>query len=437
MQQLSQMESFVFVPTAAAVGGLRLGKLTLFLSSTLVVLAFIPLVPPVDVLEGGITTRGFIEFGLMIAGLLFLATHAASRQELWFDFRAPAFVLVSVFTFWAVLSSIWSPNPILTVAKSAELWGSAVVAAMLVALAVRMRPKANLAAVLGLSLVAVVAGMILANVFIWGTALPNTGDAALPLDIIDEELSLERPRLLLAYAHPLLTGDLLSLAVICLVASNLRRVLKVILIPGLLVLLWLTDARGPTGGLIVALIAMTTLMLRRNDVRALVLMLTLSSCLAVALVFQNQLPAAVAPLISDDVPTLNSRTDLWERTVTHIFNQPVLGTGYYGSRYVLVKDFYWAGHAHNSFLEVQLTTGLIGSLMLIGFVMYLFKEIVTTRNVLLLGVTLHCLIQGMLNPLLFYPGLAMFVVTVAALNARADNDAIGSRAGALNSGVVY
>src|SRR5688572_23782952 len=218
MQQLSQMERFVFVPTPAAVGGLRLGELTLFLSSALVVLAFIPLVPPVDVLEGGITTRGFIEFGLMIAGLLFLATYAAVRQQLWFDFRTPAFVLVSVFTFWAVLSSIWSPNPILTVAKSAELWCIAVVAALLVALAQRMQPKPNLGAVLGLSLVAVIAGMILANLFIWGMALPNTGDAALPLDIIDEEPSPERPRLMLAYAHPLLTGDLLSLAVICLVA---------------------------------------------------------------------------------------------------------------------------------------------------------------------------------------------------------------------------
>ena len=422
MQQLSQMERFVFVPTPAAVGGLRLGKLTLFLSSALVVLAFIPLVPPVDVLEGGITTRGLIEFGLMIAGLLFLVTYAANRQQLWFDFRTPAFVLISVFTFWAVLSSIWSPNPVLTVAKSAELWCIAVVAALLVALAQRMHPKLNLGAVLGLSLVAVIAGMILANLFIWGTALPNTGDGALPLDLIDEEPSPERPRLMLAYAHPLLTGDLLSLAVICLVASNLRKVLKVVLIPGLMVLLWLTDARGPTGGLIVALIAMTTLMLRRNDVRGLALTLTLSTCLAVALVFQNQLPAAVAPLISDDVPTLNSRTDLWEKTVTHIFNQPILGTGYYGSRYVLVKDFYWAGHAHNSFLEVQLTTGLIGSLMLIGFVLYLFREIVITRSVLLLGVTMHCLIQGMLNPLLFYPGLAMFVVTVAALNARAQHE---------------
>ena len=239
----------------------------------------------------------------------------------------------------------------------------------------------------------------------------------MPLQLIGEEPALERPRLILAYQHPLLTGDLLALTAICLSVSDLRKLWKALLIPAVLALFWLTGSRGPTGGLLVAMAALAALKLRRNDVRAVAVMLAISIVLAVALFLQASLPAAFRSLVTDDVPTLNSRTELWAKTLSHVLEQPLLGTGYYASRYVLVKDFEWGGHAHNSILEVQLTTGLIGSLLLCAFVLYLFKVILTTRNALLLGVTLYCLIQGTLNPLLFYPGVAMFVITIAALQA--------------------
>jgi O-antigen ligase len=247
--------------------------------------------------------------------------------------------------------------------------------------------------------------------------LPTTGNWSLPLEIIGEEVSVERPRLILAYQHPLLSADLLALSAICLFVSDLRNVWKALLIPGVLALFWLTGARGPTGGLLVAMGALAFLKLKKNDVRVIVVMLVISLGLAVALFFQDRLPAAVSSLMSDDVPTLNSRTELWAKGLSHVSEQPILGTGYYASRYLLVKDFEWGGHAHNSFLEVQLTTGVIGLLMLCAFLLFVFKEILVTRNALLLGVTLYCLIQGTLNPLLFYPGVAMFVITIAVLNA--------------------
>ena len=266
-------------------------------------------------------------------------------------------------------------------------------------------------------MVAVICGLLAANIFLWGQPLPTTGDGSLPLDIIGEELAPDRPRLILAYQHPLLTGDLLSLATICLFVSDLRKGWKAVLILGLLVLLWLSDARGPTGALMVAMTALAILKLRKNDVRALAVMLAISTCLAVALFCQHRLPAALNSVVTDDVSTLNSRTELWATTLSHIVKQPLLGTGYYASRYLLVKDFEWAGHAHNSFLEVQMTTGILGLLMLCAFVIYLFREILTSMNALLLGATLYCLIQGTLNPLFFFPGIAMFVITIAALNA--------------------
>ena len=386
-----------------------------------IVLAFVPLVPGVDALEGGVTTRGVIEFGLILSGLALMAVYLKWQGAFSFDLKSPVFLLISLFCFWGVVSSIWSPNPVLTIAKSAELWCISLVAVMFTTLVMRSNmTKGKLETVLALSMVAVICGLVVANLFYWGVPLPTTGDASLSFDLIGEEPSLDRPQLILAYQHPLLTADLLALSVIGLFLSDLRKRWKFILIPGVLMLLWLTDARGPTGGLLVAMVALAVLKLRGNNLRAIAVMLAISIGLAAVLLFQNSLPAAFASLMTDDVSTLNSRTDLWAGSLPQVLARPILGTGYYASRYVLIKDFKWAGHAHNSFLEVQITTGVIGLLILGGFVLYLFREILTTRNALLLGVTLYCLIQGMLNPLFFNPGLAMFVLTIASIHAGFD-----------------
>jgi O-antigen ligase len=388
----------------------------LVVASAAIVLAFVPLVPPVEALEGGMTTRGIIEFGLILAGLALLAIYLKLQGAFSFEVQRPGFLLISLFVFWSVLSSLWSPNPLLTIAKAAELWALALAAMMIVTLAARSHfSEGKLETILALSMIAVVGGLIVANIFYWGKPFPTTGDSSLALDVFGDELSEERPRLILAYQHALLSADLLAITIICLFVSRLKQVLKGALMAGLLALFWLTNARGPAIALTVALVSLAILKVRRNNVRAIAVMLAISLALAGVLVFQDQLPAVLRSAMTDDVYTLNSRTELWAGTLKSVLAQPILGTGYYASRYVLIKDFSWAGHAHNSFLEVLLTTGLIGLLILFAFVGYVFKEISRTRSALLLGITLYCLIQGMLNPLFFYPGLAMFVLTIALL----------------------
>lgn len=395
---------------------LPVGGARLVLALAAMVLAFVPLVPPVDALEGGMTSRGIIEFGLILTALALLAIYLKLQGGFSFDAKSPAFLLITAYCWWCTVSAIWSPNPILTAAKGAELWCIALAAMMVATLALRSNfSDGKLATLLALSMVVVIGGLIVANVFYWGRPLPSTGDPSLRFDVLGEEFSEDRPRLILAYQHALLTADLLAVAIISLFASDLRRLFKAILLPALLALFWLTDARAATVGLIISLLAMMFLKLGRNSVRAIAVML--SSCLAVSglLIFQDRLPAMVRPFLSDDLFTLNSRTELWSKTLTYICAQPILGTGYFGSRYLLLKDFSFAGHAHNSFLEVQLTTGLIGLLLLCAFVGLVAKEIFTTRSVLLMGIAIYCVIQGMVNPVLFSPGLGMFAVTLAVI----------------------
>jgi O-antigen ligase len=415
-------------PNAAPFLPVRGWQITLGLAA--LVLAFVPLVPPVDALEGGATSRGFIEFGLILTTLVLLAIYLKVQGAFSFDVKSPAFLIISAYCWWCMVSAIWSPNPILTIAKAGELWCITLAALMTVTLALRSNfSEARLATVFALAMIAVICGLIVANVFYWGKPLPSTGDSALAMELLGESFSEERPRLILAYQHALLTADLLALAIISLIASDLRKIFKAILLPGLLALLWLTDARGATIGLATSLLALALLKLGRNSTRAIAVMSSLSVAVAALLVFQDRLPALVRPFMTDDVLTLNSRTELWSKTITYIFAQPILGTGYFASRYLLIKDFDFAGHAHNSFLEVQLTTGLIGLLMLCAFLVLIAREIFATRHAWLLGVTLYCLIQGMVNPIFFTPVLAMFAVTLALTYAGLKKSSAGDPVG--------
>jgi len=420
MQLSSEIKPYWLRATAEANGDslLPVGGGRLMVALAAVVLAFVPLVPPVEALEGGLTSRGILEFGLIFMALGLLAIYLKMQGAFSFEVKTPAFLIISAFCWWSMLSSIWSLNPILTIAKGLELWCVALAALMVATLVLRSNfAEGKLETILALSLIAVIGGLILANIFYWGKPLPSTGDASLPLDLLGEELTEDRPRLILAYQHALLTADLLAMAIICLFASSLQKIFKAVLMPGLLALFWLTDARGATAGLTISLLALAILKLRRNSARMIAAMLGLTLTVAGLLVFQDRLPALVKPLVTDDLFTLNSRTELWSKTLTYISAQPILGAGYFASRYLLIKDFSWAGHAHNSFLEVQLTTGLIGLGILCAFLLLIVKEVFTTRNALLVGVTLYCLIQGMVNPIFFNPGLAMFAITLAVMHA--------------------
>ena len=423
MQLSSEINPWPYAMTGASAAPLlpvRGWQITLALAA--LVLAFVPLVPPVEALEGGMTSRGFIEFGLILTSLALLAIYLKLQGGFSFDVKSPAFLIVSAYCWWCMISAIWSPNPILTVAKAAELWCIVLAALMAVTLALRSNySDGKLAAVFALAMIAVIAGLIVANIFYWGRPLPSTGDSALARELLGETFSEDRPRLILAYQHALLTADLLAMAIISLVASDLRKIFKAILLPGLFALLWLTDARGATIGVAISILALAFLRISRNSTRVIAVMSSLSVAIAGLLVFQDRLPAMVRPLMTDDVLTLNSRTELWSKTLTYIFAQPILGTGYFASRYLLIKDFDFAGHAHNSFLEVQLTTGLVGLLMLCAFLALIAKDIFRTRNALLVGVTLYCLIQGMVNPIFFSPVLAMFAVTFAVIYAGLKN----------------
>src|SRR6185369_10194026 len=71
--------------------------LLLIIPLAAIVLAFVPLVPPVEALEGGVTSRGVIEFGLILIALAMLAISLKQQGAFSFDVKNAAFLVISMF----------------------------------------------------------------------------------------------------------------------------------------------------------------------------------------------------------------------------------------------------------------------------------------------------------------------------------------------------
>jgi exopolysaccharide production protein ExoQ len=97
------------------------------------------------------------------------------------------------------------------------------------------------------------------------------------------------------------------------------------------------------------------------------------------LAFGFDINSKVAGAIGRD-PTLTGRTDIW-KILLSMHTNPLLGTGYesfwLGPRLAWVWEKYAPGlnEAHNGYLEVYLNLGLIGLLLLAGFLIATYRNI--------------------------------------------------------------
>jgi O-antigen ligase len=64
--------------------------------------------------------------------------------------------------------------------------------------------------------------------------------------------------------------------------------------------------------------------------------------------------------VSENAMSFDGRTDLWKKAVELLPTVPVLGYGFEGDRDLMLKVASWSGSAHNSYLEIALSSGLIG-----------------------------------------------------------------------------
>ena len=398
-------------------GGLSRSHLVLLAYLTLMGAAFLPVFEGYDPLREGITSRRAYEIGLMGLGTALLASYVAFRATPSLRYAKSEIHVLVGFALLAFASSLWSLSPVLTMVKAGQLIVIAFGAALLVPLS-RRHPRVlrDLPYLIALSVLGLVSVYLGVNYLVWGTAVPYV------------EIENGPVRLLLGYAHPLVSGNLAVLGVIGLLASNRGIPAKALLAAPLIGVLLATNARASMVGLLVALACMSLLNPDPVGRRRLVAALAIAYASYLTLTLAGVSMAALAESFEkysrwESIQGLSGRVELWSYTLGRILDRPMLGVGYEAGRYVLLQYAPWAATAHNSFLDIAVGTGILGLLLLFLFSIELLRTIRWTRDALLMGVAAQTYVYGMTSMALFVPSFGMLVlilsITRAALLARA------------------
>ena len=170
------------------------------------------------------------------------------------------------------------------------------------------------------------------------------------------------------HTHPAVAGVLLSISVLVLVHQASRRSVTYRLFPrrAYKVLLALnvfalvaTKTRGAGIACLAGVVVWTYLRVPLHQRRMALVVLGVTLPLAAATLAASVMAYLVRGEGVDQLLELNSRLDLWKEAALALLERPVFGHGYFSTREIFL-DSIGLGGSHNAFIEVAVTTGLLG-----------------------------------------------------------------------------
>ncbi|MGG5817700.1 O-antigen ligase family protein [Falsiroseomonas sp. HW251] len=391
-----------------------------------IVLAFHQVLPKPPATSSDFSPSRGLELLLIGAAVLIAMTLPARRHALppvsgW------AMGLVLSFAGWAFITSIWSPLPLTGAVKAIELAAISVVGWRIASSAPgegEERRRAVSDAVLR-ALMFAVAVLIVCNTIAMRNPLPI---------VTDEEPGFsnegQRDRLMLGFNHPLSSAAMLAFGVVFAYDTNLKPASKVAAMGFLGVLLLLCDARGLTAAIPVGIALGLWFRAKPSLIIAwigLIAVVAVVGGVALLLAYVDPVTLLIRAF-GEDAVTLNSRAGLWAYVIDIAMQYPLGGVGFFGTRFYILAAFPFAGHAHNSFLEVFVSTGLPGLALLLGFVGLAIGRLLRSGDPLLAGLMPLVLAEGNLNPLFFVPAVPMMLFTLALFVASPREASASSRA---------
>lgn len=278
---------------------------------------------------------------LAIGGWLFLTV---ARPPRWRPFPSPLTAMWALVLVLAT-SALWAPSPTLGLARGSQL---IVTAGLVTAIARRAGPQTWHRVAHGFVLL-ITLGVALGLVYRRPPEQQLTG------------------RFMWLYGHPVVSGSLLVLSALFLLAwildRNLPRFLPTPAYPVLFVVhfvaLLATETRGSVLAFVVGAAVLVWLWASRSR-RADLLLLTLVGLPAVIAVGWPALKAfALRGETASQLRGLNSRADLWSEAARVVAERPIQGQGYFASRQIFLESI-GLGGAHNAFIEIAVSAGLVG-----------------------------------------------------------------------------
>jgi O-antigen ligase len=347
---------------------------------------------------------------------------------------APVELLVTLFCLLVLASIFWSTAPTLTIVRALQT----MILCSLAFVSVQCLGCAD--AVRGLS-----ATLVL---YVLGSAAISTmfGLGMAPV----QEASAVNFRFSWFGVHPIWAGIYSGMAALLVLARCLfdpahRQLaprwkwLSWLTVASLIVVLVLSNSRGPLLGFLAAAGVVLWKSMRRGFARGLTAAILLF--VLVAAIFGDTLAASFDSLQArdnflvqrllrgadvDQLRGLNGRLELWEVSMPLIAERPLFGYGYHGSRTLVFEGIRWTPHyAHNAYVQSLLDVGIVGALLLWGvigsvFIRLLFRPLGAVTGAAwsdssLIAVLAFILLVSISSEgLMLQPGPEAFVVFVAA-----------------------
>jgi O-antigen ligase len=141
--------------------------------------------------------------------------------------------------------------------------------------------------------------------------------------------------------------------------------------------LFFTVAKSPTTLLPLALVFSVIFVRVKNPIAKLIVLISVPAIIGALTIGSVQFPALnalVSKLISD--PTFTGRDEIWRFTLDYVARRPVVGFGYQAfwqtddlvSKWTYLEWGYRASEAHNGYLDIAVTTGVVGLVLVLGWV---------------------------------------------------------------------
>ena len=326
------------------------------------------------------------------------------------------------------VSALWAPSPALATARAFQLLVSV---GLVVAVAARARAGTWYAIAHGYVMV-VNAGIAIGLVYQRPGDLQTTG------------------RFMWLYGHPVVSASMLTVSALLLFGwwtdAGLPRRWSAttygLLFGAHALALFATETRGSllafVAGLTVTLLARH----RRRTRSDLILLGALATPPLIGLTFPLLKAIALRGETVGQLKSLNSRAGLWSEAWAAFSRRPLIGQGYFSSRELFLETI-GLGGAHNAYIEIGLSAGLIGLTLfiavLIGTVWRLRAGEPDAEKALLTGLFAAMLVNGLTAQYLAQAGTSadlLFLLVVAWVATNAGTPAAGTTASAAATGTT-
>jgi O-antigen ligase len=383
-----------------------------------VLLAYMPIVGRVSATSAAVSESRVAELALL--GLALAGAAVLRTRSTWMSFTKPIICLLATvggFALWAMMTSFVGPLVFTGVVKAGELF---VLTFVSLQIAMTAQPRVgqqgfDIGSAVALSTLLIIGLFICENMLTHGTPLPT----AILEDSGEWSTTDFRERLVLGPNHPLASGLMIVIGTIFAIGGRMSWKIKLPTVAGLWWLLHLCDARGIEAGFLIGLVLMGFRLIPPSPFRLLFAAVLGCGAVLVAILVTASVDIGqlVVQIEGKDSATLNGRTELWEYVLSRVPESPLFGVGYYSSRMYILDAFPFAGHAHNSMLEVLYSTGIIGGAFLLAFHAIWIYSLFSCDDPVLLGLTPVMLFQSNLSPIIFTPDVGMFLMLIAMFNA--------------------